>query len=62
MDFSQFADYHTHTPLCRHAEGEPIDYARRARQLGLGELGFSDHSPMPDDGFDDFRKKSQFCP
>jgi histidinol-phosphatase (PHP family) len=41
------ADYHTHTPLCRHATGEPEAYARRAIERGIGELGFSDHSPMP---------------
>lgn len=41
------ADYHTHTPLCHHAEGWPVDYARRAVERGLAELGFADHSPMP---------------
>jgi len=40
-------DYHTHTPLCHHAEGWPIDYARVAVERGLAELGFADHSPMP---------------
>jgi histidinol-phosphatase (PHP family) len=49
------ADYHMHTPLCRHATGEPVDYARCALELGLTEIGFSDHSPMPTDGFDDWR-------
>ncbi len=49
-----FADYHTHTPLCRHAEGWPLDYVRAARERGLGEIGFSDHSPMPNE-FDDWR-------
>jgi histidinol-phosphatase (PHP family) len=49
------ADYHMHTPLCRHAVGEPVDYARRAVEIGLREIGFSDHSPMPGDGFDDWR-------
>ena len=44
-----------HTPLCRHAVGEPVDYARRAVELGLTEIGFSDHSPMPRDDFDDWR-------
>ena len=39
-------DYHMHTPLCRHAVGEPVDYARRALEVGLTEIGFSDHSPM----------------
>lgn len=52
------ADYHTHTPLCRHAQGEPIDLAAQAVRLGLPELGFSDHSPMPEDDFDDWRMKA----
>jgi histidinol-phosphatase (PHP family) len=51
------ADYHLHTPLCRHAEGEPIEYATQAAALGLPEIGFSDHSPMPEDGFDDWRMR-----
>lgn len=49
------ADYHLHTPLCRHATGEPTDYAARALELGLTEIGFSDHSPMRRDDFDDWR-------
>jgi histidinol-phosphatase (PHP family) len=49
------ADYHMHTPLCRHAVGEPVAYAARAVELGLTEIGFSDHSPMPRDDFDDWR-------
>lgn len=40
-------DYHMHTPLCRHAVGEPEAYARRALELGIEEIGFSDHCPMP---------------
>jgi histidinol-phosphatase (PHP family) len=44
-----------HTPLCRHAVGEPVDYARRAAAIGLTEIGFSDHSPMPRDDFDNWR-------
>lgn len=50
-------DYHTHTPLCRHAEGNPTDYAAAAAERGLLEIGFSDHSPMEDDGFDDWRMR-----
>ncbi len=49
------ADYHTHTPLCRHAVGEPVEYARQAVAIGLTEIGFSDHSPMPQDNFDNWR-------
>lgn len=51
-------DYHMHTPLCRHAAGEPVEYAARAVQLGLTEIGFSDHSPMPQDDFDDWRMRA----
>jgi histidinol-phosphatase (PHP family) len=47
-----------HTPLCRHATGEPVDYARRAVGLGLAEIGFSDHSPMPQDDFDNWRMRA----
>jgi histidinol-phosphatase (PHP family) len=49
------ADYHMHTPLCRHATGEPAEYARHALAIGLTEIGFSDHSPMPREDFDDWR-------
>jgi histidinol-phosphatase (PHP family) len=51
------ADYHMHTPLCRHATGEPQQYVARALQLGLTEIGFSDHSPMQDDDFDNWRMR-----
>jgi len=50
-------DLHMHTPLCRHATGEPVDYARRALELGFTEIGFSDHSPMRRDDFDDWRMR-----
>ncbi len=51
------ADYHMHTPLCRHATGEPTEYAARAVGLGFTEIGFSDHSPMLQDDFDDWRMR-----
>lgn len=51
-------DYHLHTPLCRHARGEPIEYARQALQLGLKEIGFTDHAPMPRDDFDNWRMRA----
>ncbi|HWD91683.1 MAG TPA: histidinol-phosphatase HisJ [Verrucomicrobiae bacterium] len=50
-------DLHMHTPLCRHATGEPVEYARRAVELGFEEIGFSDHSPMRRDDFDDWRMR-----
>lgn len=39
-------DYHMHTPLCGHAVGEPEAYVRRAMEVGLTEVGFSDHAPL----------------
>ena len=55
-------DYHMHTPLCKHAVGEPEDYVRRAMARGLDEIGFSDHNPMPD-GYDaDFRMSVEQFP
>jgi histidinol-phosphatase (PHP family) len=51
------ADYHLHTPLCRHAAGEPSELAAQAGKLGFHEIGFSDHSPMARDDFDDWRMK-----
>jgi histidinol-phosphatase (PHP family) len=40
-------DYHIHTSLCRHAEGEPREYVERAIALGMTEMGFADHLPFP---------------
>jgi len=51
------ADYHMHTPLCRHAVGEPAEYAARAVAVGLSEIGFTDHSPMRRDDFDNWRMR-----
>jgi len=48
------ADYHLHTPLCKHAVGHPREYAAKGQALGLPEIGLSDHSPMSE-YFDDWR-------
>ena len=58
---SGFTDYHVHTPLCRHAQGSPIEFAARAIELGLSELGFADHNPMPG-FFDDWRMLREDLP
>ena len=55
------ADYHVHTPLCRHASGWPADMAARALELGFTELGLSDHNPMPEP-FDDWRMDLEDLP
>jgi histidinol-phosphatase (PHP family) len=49
------ADYHSHTPLCRHATGSPEEYAAAARAAGLSEYGISDHAPARPEPFDDWR-------
>ncbi len=40
---------HSHTPLCKHAVGEPIEYAAVAQQRGLKGLIVTCHNPMPGD-------------
>jgi len=39
---------HCHTPLCRHAVGEPLEYAEMAAQRGLKGIIFTCHCPLPD--------------
>lgn len=46
------ADYHMHTHLCHHAVGTASDLAARAVEMGLTEIGFSEHNPMPRDDWD----------
>jgi histidinol-phosphatase (PHP family) len=41
------ADYHMHTPLCHHASGPMEAYVERGIELGLREIGFADHNPLP---------------
>src|ERR1700690_1199280 len=31
-------DYHTHTLLCKHADGMPLDYVRAAAEKGIPEI------------------------
>ncbi|MFC1539345.1 histidinol-phosphatase HisJ family protein [Candidatus Latescibacterota bacterium] len=39
-------DYHIHTTLCNHAYGEMEEYVEHAINLGLDEIGFSEHMPV----------------
>ncbi|MDX2227881.1 MAG: histidinol-phosphatase HisJ family protein [Verrucomicrobiae bacterium] len=55
MSLSTLADYHMHTPLCKHCTGAPWEYVQSAIDRGLAEIGFSDHCPMPDWYDPDFR-------
>lgn len=39
---------HCHTPLCKHAHGEPARYAEAAIKRGLKGIIFTCHCPLPD--------------
>ena len=43
-----FYDSHMHTPLCKHAWGEPEEYCAQALKSGLKGVIFTCHCPMPD--------------
>ncbi len=44
-------DFHIHTKRCKHASGEPQEYVEQAIRMGLKEIAFTDHIPLPH-GFD----------
>lgn len=56
------ADYHSHTPLCHHAEGTPEGYVDAALAAGLSEFGISDHAPAVPEPFDDWRMAESDLP
>lgn len=39
-------DYHTHHERCGHAVGTLEEYVRRGIEIGLSQLGVSDHMPL----------------
>ena len=41
------ANFHTHTPRCKHAKGSEREYIEQAIAKGFKVLGFSDHVPQP---------------
>ncbi len=41
-------DYHLHTARCKHAKGNMEEYVKQAIRLGLTEIAFTDHIPLPD--------------
>lgn len=43
-----YYDSHMHTPLCKHAWGEPEEYAAQALKAGMKGIIFTCHCPMPD--------------
>lgn len=43
-------DSHMHTPLCKHAAGEPEDYAEAGERRNLRGVIFTCHNPVPNWG------------
>ncbi|WP_145345804.1 histidinol-phosphatase HisJ family protein [Rosistilla ulvae] len=39
---------HSHTPLCKHAQGTPTEYAAAAHRAGMPGITITCHNPMPD--------------
>ena len=39
-------DYHVHSKMCGHAEGEMEEYVKQGIKKGLGEIGFNEHFPI----------------
>ncbi|MDX9801835.1 MAG: histidinol-phosphatase [Spirochaetia bacterium] len=55
MNKSITTNYHTHTFRCKHATGDAIDYAKTAWNKGMRTLGFSEHTPLPDNRWNNVR-------
>lgn len=41
-----YIDYHTHHARCGHAVGELEEYVKRGIEMGLHQIGLSDHMPL----------------
>lgn len=62
MAYDPVPDYHMHTPRCHHAIGNMREYAAAAVQLGLKEIGMSDHAPLPEELYDGWRMRRHELP
>ncbi len=51
-------DFHIHTKRCKHAEGTTREYVEQAIRLGLKEIAFTDHIPLPN-GFDNAHRMDE---
>ncbi|MBQ3847945.1 MAG: histidinol-phosphatase [Clostridia bacterium] len=57
-----YANYHTHTMRCNHAQGTEDEYVEAAIASGMKILGFSDHTPyfaLPREHYSGFRMKPE---
>ena len=46
MTTAMFIDYHTHHVRCGHAIGHLEEYVLQGIEIGLDQLGLSDHMPL----------------
>lgn len=53
---------HLHTPLCKHAEGWPEDYAEVAERRGLKGIIVTCHCPLPDGISQSVRMRPELFP
>ena len=49
MKYQIKTNYHTHTYLCKHAEGTPSDHVNLAKSKGYVEIAITDHGPLIDE-------------
>jgi histidinol-phosphatase (PHP family) len=47
LETNMEADYHMHSVLCKHAEGEASEYVQAAFRKEIPEICFTDHAPAP---------------
>lgn len=45
------SNHHTHTYLCKHAEGTPLDYVNLAKLNNYHTIAITDHGPLIDEIF-----------
>ena len=50
-EYKYLGNYHTHTQWCNHGTVSADEAVREAIESGMKVLGFSEHSPFPDDRF-----------
>ena len=55
------ANYHTHNQLCNHAVGDCEAYVLEAINLGMEEIGITDHNPIPVEYLTPYYYKRNWC-
>lgn len=58
----EIKNYHTHTFRCKHASGKVADYIAAGIPQGLTEIGITDHTPLPDNRWENVRMSMEELP